>query len=41
MKIHVSGGVTSPWDPMWMPQFCEEEVRVAVTEELLVRAAPM
>ncbi len=32
IKIHVSGGVTSPSDPMWMPQFCEEEVRVAVAE---------
>jgi imidazolonepropionase-like amidohydrolase len=32
IKIHVSGGVTSPTDPMWMPQFSEEEIRAAVAE---------
>jgi imidazolonepropionase-like amidohydrolase len=32
IKIHVSGGVTSPTDTMWMPQFCEDEIRVAVAE---------
>jgi imidazolonepropionase-like amidohydrolase len=32
IKLHVSGGVTSPSDPMWMPQFSEAEIRAAVEE---------
>lgn len=32
VKIFVSGGVLSPTDPMWMPQYCAEEVRAAVEE---------
>jgi imidazolonepropionase-like amidohydrolase len=32
IKIFVSGGVLSPTDPMWMPQFTEEEIRAAVYE---------
>lgn len=32
IKIFVSGGVTSPNDPIGMLQFCDEEIRVAVTE---------
>jgi imidazolonepropionase-like amidohydrolase len=32
IKIYMSGGVVSPACPIWMPQFSEEEVRVAVQE---------
>ena len=32
IKIFVSGGVLSPTDPIWMPQFTEEEIRAAVYE---------
>ena len=32
IKLFVSGGVLSPSDPVWMNQFAEEEIRVAVEE---------
>ena len=32
IKLMLSGGVVSPTDPMWMPQFTDEEVRAAVFE---------
>jgi imidazolonepropionase-like amidohydrolase len=32
IKIHVSGGVLSPSDPLWMPQFSDDEIRAAVEE---------
>ncbi|MBL8647179.1 MAG: amidohydrolase family protein [Sphingosinicella sp.] len=32
IKLFVSGGVLSPSDPIWMHQFCDEEIRVAVAE---------
>jgi imidazolonepropionase-like amidohydrolase len=32
IKLHVSGGVLSPTDPIWMPQFTDEEIRAAVHE---------
>lgn len=32
IKIFVSGGVVSPTDPLWMPQFTDEEIRAAVEE---------
>ncbi len=32
IKIFVSGGISSPTDPIWMPQFTEEEIRAAVYE---------
>jgi len=32
IKIFVSGGVLSPTDPMWMPQFTDAEISVAVYE---------
>jgi imidazolonepropionase-like amidohydrolase len=32
IKIHVSGGVLSPNDPLWMPQFTGAEIRAAVEE---------
>lgn len=32
IKIFVSGGGLSPSDPMWMPQFTEEEIRAVVYE---------
>lgn len=32
IKIFVSGGVLSPTDPLWMPQFTSEEIAVAVYE---------
>lgn len=32
IKLFVSGGVSSPTDPIWMPQFTEEEIRAAVYE---------
>lgn len=41
IKLHVSGGVTSPSDPNWMNQFTEEEIRVAVYEASTRRAYVM
>lgn len=32
IKLFVSGGVLSPSDPIWMNQFADEEIRVAVVE---------
>jgi imidazolonepropionase-like amidohydrolase len=32
IKLFVSGGVVSPTDPLWMPQFTDEEIRAAVHE---------
>jgi imidazolonepropionase-like amidohydrolase len=32
IKLMLSGGVTSPTDPMWMPQFTDEEIWAAVQE---------
>lgn len=32
IKLMLSGGVTSPTDPMWMPQFTDEEILAAVNE---------
>ena len=32
IKLFVSGGVVSPTDPLWMPQFTEAEIRAAVYE---------
>jgi imidazolonepropionase-like amidohydrolase len=32
IKIFVSGGISSPSDPVWMRQFTEEEIRAAVEE---------
>jgi imidazolonepropionase-like amidohydrolase len=32
IKIFVSGGVLSPTDPLWMPQFTAEEISAAVYE---------
>lgn len=32
IKLFVSGGVLSPTDPIWMPQFTEDEIRAAVYE---------
>jgi imidazolonepropionase-like amidohydrolase len=32
IKIFVSGGVVSPTDPIWMPQFSAEEIQAAVEE---------
>ena len=32
IKIFVSGGISSPTDPIWMPQYTEEEIRAAVYE---------
>jgi imidazolonepropionase-like amidohydrolase len=32
IKLMLSGGVTSPTDPMWMPQFTDEEILAAVQE---------
>lgn len=32
IKIFVSGGVLSPTDPLWMPQFTAEEIKAAVYE---------
>jgi imidazolonepropionase-like amidohydrolase len=32
IKIFVSGGISSPSDPVWMPQFTDEEIRAAVAE---------
>lgn len=32
IKVFISGGVASPTDPIWMPQFTNEELRAAVEE---------
>lgn len=32
IKIMASRGVMSPTDPIWMNQFCEEEIRTVVRE---------
>ena len=32
IKLFISGGVLSPTDPIWMPQFSDAEIRVAVEE---------
>jgi imidazolonepropionase-like amidohydrolase len=32
IKLFVSGGVVSPTDPIWMPQFTDEEISAAVHE---------
>ena len=32
IKVFISGGVASPTDPIWMPQFTNEELRAAVDE---------
>ena len=32
IKIMASGGVASPYDPVWNPQYSEEEVRAIVEE---------
>jgi imidazolonepropionase-like amidohydrolase len=32
IKVFISGGVASPSDPIWMPQFTDEELRAAVHE---------
>lgn len=32
IKVFISGGVASPTDPMWMPQFTDAEIRAAVEE---------
>src|SRR6185437_12632702 len=32
IKLFMSGGVLSPTDPFWMPQFSDAEIRVAVEE---------
>jgi imidazolonepropionase-like amidohydrolase len=32
VKIFVSGGIASPTDPIWMPQFTDAEIRAAVEE---------
>lgn len=32
IKVFISGGVGSPTDPMWMPQYTDEEIEAAVYE---------
>jgi len=41
IKLFVSGGVSSPTDPLWMNQFTEEEIRTAVYEASTRRAYVM
>ena len=41
IKLFVSGGVTSPSDPIWMNQFTEEEIRIAIYEASTRRAYVM
>lgn len=41
IKLMLSGGVTSPTDPMWMPQFTDEEILAAVREATTRRAYVM
>ena len=37
IKVFISGGVASPSDPIWMPQFTDEELKAAVEEALTRR----
>jgi imidazolonepropionase-like amidohydrolase len=32
IKVFITGGVVSPTDPIWMPQFTDDEIRAAVEE---------
>jgi len=32
IKVFISGGVASPTDPVWMPQYTDDEIRAAVEE---------
>ena len=32
IKVFISGGVASPTDPVWMPQYTDEEIEAAVQE---------
>jgi len=41
IKLFVSGGVLSPTDPIWMEQFTDDEVRVAVEEAQRMRTYVM
>jgi imidazolonepropionase-like amidohydrolase len=41
IKLHLSGGVLSPSDPIWMPQFTDGEIRAAVEEAATRRAYVM
>lgn len=41
IKLMLSGGVTSPTDPMWMPQFTDDEILAAVQETATRRAYVM
>ena len=41
IKLFVSGGVLSPSDPIWMNQFADDEIRVAVEEAATRRAYVM
>lgn len=41
IKLMLSGGVTSPTDPMWMPQFTDDEILAAVQEAGTRRAYVM
>lgn len=41
IKLFVSGGVSSPSDPIWMPQFTDKEIRAAVEEAYTRRAYVM
>jgi imidazolonepropionase-like amidohydrolase len=41
IKLFVSGGVTSPNDPIWMNQFSDSEIRVAVEEAATRRSYVM
>ena len=37
IKVFISGGVASPSDPIWMPQFTNDELRAAVEEAVTRR----
>jgi imidazolonepropionase-like amidohydrolase len=41
IKLHMSGGVMSPSDPIWMPQFTDAEIRAAVEETATRKAYVM
>jgi imidazolonepropionase-like amidohydrolase len=41
IKIFASGGAFSPNDPVWMPQFCDSEIRTAVDEAATRRSYVM
>ena len=41
IKVFVSGGVLSPGDPIWMPQYTEAEIRAAVEEAATRRSYVM